>query len=67
MGGLERGCQVGLASCSASGVGSFSFLPAPFESCRFSLQVGGNILPGQNTGQQVRILLYTYDTAEKTS
>lgn len=49
MGGLARGSQVGLASCPVSGVGSFSFLPAPFESCRFSLQEGGNTPPGQNT------------------
>lgn len=58
VGGLERGCQVGLASCSASGVWSFSFLPTPFESCRFSLQVGGNTPPGQNTRQKGRLLLY---------
>lgn len=58
MGDLERGCQVGLASCSAFEVGSSSFLLAPFESCRFSLQVNGNTPPGQNTGQKERILLY---------
>lgn len=58
VGGLGRGCQVGLASCPASGVGSFSFLPAPSESCRFSLPEDDNTRPGQITRQKVRILLY---------
>lgn len=53
VGGPGTGCQVGLASCPASEVGSFSFLPAPFESCRFSLPGGDNIHPGQKTRQKV--------------
>lgn len=38
-------CQVGLASCPASGVSTSSFPPAPSESCRFSLPAGGNTPP----------------------
>lgn len=66
VGGLEKGCQVGPASCSASGVGFFSFLPAPSESCRFSPLVGGNTPPGQNTRQHVRRLLYVRHHGDTT-
>lgn len=38
-------CQVGLASCPASGAVTSSFPPAPFESCRFSLPTGDNTPP----------------------
>jgi len=44
-GGLGRVCQVGRASCPASGAVSFSFPQAPFGFCRSFLPADGSIPP----------------------
>lgn len=46
----QRGqCQVGRASCPASGVAFSSFLLALFGFCRFSLPGGGSTPPRRDT------------------
>lgn len=59
----ESRCQVGLASCPASGVSTSSFPPAPSESCRFSLPAGGNTPPegawqGEKTEETLKYLMH---------
>lgn len=65
VGGLGRQCQVGLASCPASGVVSSSFPPVPFESCRFSLPAGGNTPPGRDARQQREDITAYITTVQK--